>query len=104
LANALKARGFRRTPGSPRLITRLRRIREVTVSPTGMISLVITGDGDSGERPTWEEPATAPVEPTAAQAGGDEAPGEGGGRRRRRSRRRGRRRRRGGAPAPVPSA
>ena len=29
LANALKARGFSRPPGSPRLITRLRRIREL---------------------------------------------------------------------------
>jgi hypothetical protein len=40
LANALKARGFRRPPGSPRLITRLRRIRELSVSPNGMITLV----------------------------------------------------------------
>src|SRR5206468_2328436 len=40
LANALKSRGFRRPPGSPRLITRLRRIKELSVSPTGMITLV----------------------------------------------------------------
>ena len=40
LANALKGRGFSRTPGSPRLITRLRRIRELTVSRTGHITLV----------------------------------------------------------------
>jgi hypothetical protein len=46
LANALKDRGFRRPPGSPRLITRLRRIRELSVSPTGMITLV--GTTDSG--------------------------------------------------------
>jgi hypothetical protein len=40
LANALKARGFSRTPGSPRLITRLRRIRELAVSRSGHITLV----------------------------------------------------------------
>src|SRR5581483_11490809 len=39
LANTLKARGFRRTPGSPRLVTRLRRMRELSVSPNGMITL-----------------------------------------------------------------
>jgi hypothetical protein len=40
LANALKGRGFSRTPGSPRLITRLRRIRELAVSRSGHITLV----------------------------------------------------------------
>ena len=39
LANALKARGFSRPPGSPRLITRLRRIKEITLSRTGVITL-----------------------------------------------------------------
>src|SRR5262249_33641451 len=39
LANALKARGFRRPPGSPRLLTRLRRIREIVVSSSGGITL-----------------------------------------------------------------
>jgi hypothetical protein len=39
LARALKDRGFSRPPGSPRLITRLRRIRELVVSRTGMITL-----------------------------------------------------------------
>src|SRR5262249_59850980 len=33
LANALKSRGFRRPPGSPRLITRLRRVKEPSRSP-----------------------------------------------------------------------
>jgi hypothetical protein len=42
LANALKGRGFSRTPGSPRLITRLRRIRELAVSRSGHITLVET--------------------------------------------------------------
>ena len=40
LANALKARGFSRPPGSPRLITRLRRIKEIALSRTGVITLV----------------------------------------------------------------
>jgi len=39
VARTLKARGFSRPPGSPRLVTRLRRIKELSVSPTGMISL-----------------------------------------------------------------
>jgi hypothetical protein len=51
LANALKSRGFSRTPGSPRLITRLRRIRELSVSRSGHITLV-----DS------QAPVQAPVE------------------------------------------
>ena len=38
LANALKARGFSRPPGSPRLITRLRRIREITVNRAEVIA------------------------------------------------------------------
>jgi hypothetical protein len=59
LANALKSRGFRRPPGSPRLITRLRRIREITIDRAGRITLV---DGASGaprpvvERPVVERP------------------------------------------------
>jgi uncharacterized membrane protein YgcG len=40
LANALKARGFSRPPGSPRLITRLRRIKELEVNRAGVITLV----------------------------------------------------------------
>ena len=51
VARTLKARGFSRPPGSPRLVTRLRRIKELSVSPTGMISLV---------------PSAASVEPTPA--------------------------------------
>ena len=40
LANALKARGFSRPPGSPRLITRLRRIKELEVNRAGVITVV----------------------------------------------------------------
>ncbi len=90
VANALKTRGFSRPPGSPRLITRLRRMRELLVSPTGMIRLVggVTSDNDRG-------PADVPVE--AAVAVGVDAPVTPG-RRRRRSRRGGRGRRRSGPP------
>ena len=45
LSNALKSRGFRRPPGSPRLITRLRRIKDLAVSATGAIRLVEQGRG-----------------------------------------------------------
>lgn len=62
LANALKARGFRRTPGSPRLITRLRRIKELTVSPSGMISLV------EGAQPAAAAPPAPEGEPAAERA------------------------------------
>ena len=52
LANALKARGFRRTSGSPRLITRLRRIKELAVSRSGMITLSGETESDNGAEPT----------------------------------------------------
>src|SRR5207249_5383146 len=56
LSNALKSRGFRRPPGSPRLITRLRRIKEVDVSRSGMIRLVAAS----------EEPAEMPADSEAS--------------------------------------
>lgn len=40
LANALRERGFSRPPGSPRLITRLRRIKELEVGRQGTIRIV----------------------------------------------------------------
>ena len=43
LARALKERGFSRPAGSPRLITRLRRIRQLVVSQTGRITLADAG-------------------------------------------------------------
>jgi len=72
LANALKGRGFSRTPGSPRLITRLRRIRELTVSRSGHITLV--DPHSTAQTPTEAEPLEAEsaeiepidVEPVAA--------------------------------------
>jgi hypothetical protein len=67
LANALKSRGFSRPPGSPRLITRLRRIRELAVSRSGHITLV---DSDAGSAPpAMPEPSVAePGESSRAPA------------------------------------
>jgi hypothetical protein len=80
IERTLKSRGFSRPPGSPRLVTRLRRIKELSVSPTGMITLV--------DEPARAEAAAAPVAAEAPVAGPST------GRRRRRSRRGGRGRRR----------
>ena len=40
LSSALKARGFSRPPGSPRLVTRLRQMRDIEVSRSGTIRAV----------------------------------------------------------------
>jgi len=95
LSNALKARGFRRTPGSPRLITRLRRIKELEVGRTGAIRLVEPGPADeAAERSAGEPEATPGTEDAAAPTPG----------KRRRRRRGGRRRRgRGSGPAVIAS-
>jgi hypothetical protein len=45
VANGLQARGFRRPPGSLRLVTRLRQMRELEVSTNGAVRLA--GNGDS---------------------------------------------------------
>ena len=90
VARTLKARGFSRPPGSPRLVTRLRRIKELMVSPTGMITLVTDAVQHDAE-PAAPEVVDAPVEATPEPAAPAPA-------RRRRSRRGGRRRRR---PAPA---
>jgi hypothetical protein len=97
LANALKARGFRRPPGSPRLVTRLRRIREIVVSPRGAITLAT----DLPEGPPPTEPSPEPVDDTPLSEQPAPAPADGGGRRRRRRRRRGGRGRH--APSPPPA-
>src|SRR5262245_11424548 len=82
LANALKARGFRRPPGSPRLITRLRRIRELEVSRNGLITLVPGAVSTPADEPesVGEMRDGAPTEAAADAAATS-----------RRSRRRGRR-------------
>jgi hypothetical protein len=68
LARELKERGFSRTPGSPRLVTRLRRIKELSVSPTGMISLV--GAPAAAE----PYPRHAPPHPVREEAPAEPAP------------------------------
>ena len=67
LANALKARGFSRPPGSPRLITRLRRLKEIELSRAGMITLVDSARVPEESPPPEEAPAEAPV-PSARDA------------------------------------
>ena len=91
VARTLKARGFSRPPGSPRLVTRLRRIKELMVSPTGMITLV-PGVAQAAPEPAAPEVVDVPVEAASPLP---PAP-----RRRRRSRRGGRRRHRPTAAAP----
>ena len=77
LANALKSHGFSRTPGSPRLITRLRRIRELVVSRSGHITLVDSGaqaiamDAGADSEPIEIEATRS--EPAPRQASADHA-------------------------------
>lgn len=91
LANRLKALGFERPPGSPRLVTRVRSLKELDVSPRGLIRL--------------RHPGSAPVAPETA---GEETPAAGAGgegrRRRRRGGGRGRGRGAGAGPAGSPPA
>ncbi|HEY7653891.1 MAG TPA: hypothetical protein VIG07_13805 [Methylomirabilota bacterium] len=102
LARALKERGFSRPPGSPRLITRLRRIRELVVSRTGMITLADAAAGGEVAPPAEAEGADAEVDTLAEPSpGGETAPAAGAPRRSRRRRRRRRRGGGGGAPAPA---
>lgn len=69
VANALKARGFQRPPGSPRLVTRLRRIREISVSTSGTITLAEDGAAPPPSEPRIE--STPQVEP---ESGSPSAP------------------------------
>lgn len=124
LANTLKARGFSRPPGSPRLITRLRRIKEIAISRAGLITLAggstdVTDAVDVPEPPRQAPPREmAPVREDASSEviDEDDEPGPGNEARptdgaappdpdvprRRRSRRGGRRHRsRRGGPAPA---
>jgi hypothetical protein len=129
LANALRERGFSRPPGSPRLITRLRRIKQLDVSRSGTIRLVEDGAPEpraglaspAEDWPRSEADAVRPVTGVVAEApaaegldeaqpAGEEAgpaasePGTPSGAAPRRRRRRGGRRRRGrrnGAAAAV---
>jgi hypothetical protein len=77
VANALKSRGFQRPPGSPRLVTRLRRIREILVSQSGTITMA--DDAPPAESPprlaappVESEPPRREEEPEVARASVDE--------------------------------
>jgi hypothetical protein len=103
LANGLRERGFRRTPGSPRLITRLKRIKELDVNRSGLIRLVDdhpapAHDARAADERIDIEPSDAAADDGSEESETDAAPAEAGtaeGGPRRRRRRRGGRRRRG---------
>lgn len=61
VANALKARGFSRPPGSPRLITRLRRLKELEINRAGIITLA--GSTPAGPAPSDSAPSVERVDP-----------------------------------------
>jgi hypothetical protein len=67
LANALKARGFSRPPGSPRLITRLRRIKELEVNRAGVITLVGAA-APPAEAVEVDTPQAPPAEPVVRES------------------------------------
>ena len=70
VANTLKARGFSRPPGSPRLITRLRRIKEIEVARSGMLTLV----GSDAAPENVEPREVATVEPDEIAPASEEGP------------------------------
>jgi hypothetical protein len=96
VANALRERGFRRKAGSPRLITRLRLIKDIEVARDGKIRLAssalpIADDPiDDGVDDAVDDAALGAVGDDGEPAGNGAAGGNG-----RRRRRRGGRRRRG---------
>jgi len=101
LSNALKERGFRRTPGSPRLVTRLRRIKELEVNRQGTVRLLEAG----AEEPAAAEPSGSAPHAAQPEHAAEGAPTEGEAAaapaRRRRRRRGGRRRRGRGSAQPA---
>jgi hypothetical protein len=103
LTVALKAEGFQRPPGSPRLVTRLRRLKDVELLSSGRVRL--TGGGaasaSSGPEPAATAPAGAYAERDAEPVSDEAEPAPGGPKRR--SRRRGGRRRSGRRRAAAPA-
>ena len=98
LSNALKAHGFRRPPGSPRLITRLRRIKELAVGRNGSIRLA---DGEPPDGVVAPVPVDESASPTAAESVTTETAPVANSPTRRRRRRGGRRRRGRGGGKPA---
>lgn len=64
IANRLKALGFQRPPGSPRLVTRLRALKELNVSPRGFVTLASNAAASA--------PAAAPEAVPAAEGQGQQ--------------------------------
>jgi hypothetical protein len=103
VANALRERGFRRKAGSPRLITRLRLIKDIEVARDGKIRLA------SSALPIADDAVDDAVDDTPNGAVGEDGEpvgnGAAGGNGRRRRRRGGRRRRgRGASDQPADGA
>lgn len=84
LINALKAEGFGRPPGSPRLVTRLRKMKDVEVSQTGMVRLLgplaaPVPEADmppAAMEPTPEAPAPSAADAAASPSSGEEPAAE----------------------------
>ena len=110
LTVALKAEGFQRPPGSPRLVTRLRRIKGVELLPNGRVRLI--GDAvESAQAFEFAEDVSVVETPSngtdaADDANGSAEPATGAKRRPRRrgGRRRGGRRRKAAAAGPETGA
>ncbi len=63
VGNALRAKGFTRPPGSPRLVTRARQVEDVEVSPTGMARIRPGAAGPATEPVARTAPAESPAKP-----------------------------------------
>lgn len=110
LTLALKSEGFQRPPGSPRLVTRLRRIKDVELLPNGRVRLIgataemVTAayEGSYDDAPGADVPAdvasdvSLPDDAETVVADASDAAGTAQAAGKRRSRRRGGRGRRGG--------
>lgn len=85
LANALRSEGFRRTPGSPRLITRLRRIKQLALDRNGTITFVDSSEPDASGKNQQAEVRTehgagdgsAPTEALASEVAAEHVPSGG---------------------------
>jgi hypothetical protein len=95
LENALKAKGFARPPGSPRLVTRLRKLKDIEVSPHGTVRLV--PPPSNGEAREMSGGTDAAAETPAAEKPVTQAPASA-------AKRRSRRRRHRAAAVEAPSA
>lgn len=77
VANALKSEGHVRPPGSPRLVVRLRRMKDVEVSSNGMVRLAGAAATATAEAALQSEP-TRESPPRARRRGGRRRRGSGG--------------------------